>query len=106
VGKDSHVGAEDVAGGELVGVFETCAGSAVVGEADEELSVRLDGKGGEFDGQAGADEAAILVAGQIGTGIYGEVQRSEFFEADVEAGGSARVQGVLATALFSPPTVP
>ena len=85
MGEDGGVEAGYSTIGEAGGVSVGAAEAGVVGEAEEELGVRLEGEDGKFQGEARAEEAAVGVGGEIGAGVARERERAEFGESDVEA---------------------
>lgn len=98
VRKDGGVDADDVAIGEVVGVFNSGHGLRIVGDAEEEFAVGPDGKDREFDGESRASEAAANLAGEIASGVYGKKDGAEFDELNVETEGSAESPGVVGKA--------
>ena len=76
-------------------VFWAIVLGAVRGDAAEDFDVGFDWEGGKGERDAGAEETAVHVAGQISTGVAGKRDRTEMGEAVVEAEGSGKRPGFL-----------
>jgi hypothetical protein len=99
-GEDGGVDAADVAVGEAGGVFGAVAVGAVGGSSEEELDVGLEREDGQVQGEAGAEDGAVDVAGEIAAGVGRERERAEVGDAVVEAEGSGGGPAFVGEAAF------
>lgn len=93
--KDGGVDASDPSVVAAGIVFGAVVLGAVGGDAAEDFDVGFDREGGKRERDAGAEEAAVYVAGEVSAGVAGDRDGAEMGEAVVDAEGPGKRPGFL-----------